>query len=85
MPPSRDQPAYPDSGAVAVAQQTAQEGQDIGIGIKQCADQADVIEGINITNYDRLIALTPARSVAWCWTNRSSNTTTPAQIPSRTD
>jgi superfamily II DNA or RNA helicase len=39
---------------LAVAQQTAQEGQDIGIGIKQCADQADVIEGINITNYDRL-------------------------------
>lgn len=39
---------------LAVAQQTAQEGQDIGIGIKQCADQADVIDGINITNYDRL-------------------------------
>ena len=50
----RDQPPILILAPLAVAQQTAQEGQDIGIGIKQCADQADVIDGINITNHDRL-------------------------------
>lgn len=45
---------------LAVAQQTAQEGQDIGVGIKQCADQSDIIDGINITNYDRLHRFDPS-------------------------
>lgn len=39
---------------LAVAQQTAQEGADIGIAVNVCRDDADVREGINITNYDRL-------------------------------
>jgi len=45
---------------LAVAQQTAQEGQDIGIAVKQCHDAAEVVDGINVTNYDRLHRFDPA-------------------------
>lgn len=39
---------------LAVAQQTAHEGADIGINVTVCREDADVRDGINITNYDRL-------------------------------
>lgn len=39
---------------LAVASQTVHEGQDIGVSVKLCREDSDVVEGINITNYDRL-------------------------------
>jgi hypothetical protein len=39
---------------LAVAHQTAFEGGGIGIQVKVCRDGADVVPGVNITNYDRL-------------------------------
>lgn len=39
---------------LAVAQQTAQEGLDIGVTVTVCREDGDVRDGINITNYDRL-------------------------------
>lgn len=46
---------------LAVAQQTAQEGADIGITVNVCRDDTDVRDGINITNYDRLHRIDPER------------------------
>jgi len=39
---------------LAVAQQTVQEGDAIGVQVTHCRDAADVKPGINITNYERL-------------------------------
>lgn len=39
---------------LAVAEQTAREGAKFGIPVKVCRTQADVVEGINITNYEML-------------------------------
>lgn len=39
---------------LAVAPQTVHEGASIGIGVTLCREAADVRDGINITNYDRL-------------------------------
>lgn len=39
---------------LAVAAQTVEEGQAIGVTVKQCKDGAEVEPGITITNYDRL-------------------------------
>jgi len=39
---------------LAVAAQTALEGERIGIPVTVCRDGADVRPGVNITNYDRL-------------------------------
>lgn len=39
---------------LAVACQTAQEGKEIGIEVNLCKENADVKDGINITNYDRM-------------------------------
>lgn len=39
---------------LAVAAQTAKEGREIGIDVAVCREAADVQDGINITNYDRL-------------------------------
>src|SRR5687768_15262131 len=39
---------------LAVAQQTAREGEKFGIGVTVCRTQADVRPGINITNYEML-------------------------------
>ncbi len=39
---------------LAVAAQTVQEGESIGVRVKQCRDGAEVEAGITITNYDRL-------------------------------
>lgn len=39
---------------LAVAAQTVEEGERIGVRVKQCRDGAEVEPGITITNYDRL-------------------------------
>ena len=39
---------------LAVAKQTVQEGLKFGIDVNLCEDQEDVLNGINITNYDKL-------------------------------
>ena len=39
---------------LAVAQQTVQEGAEIGVTVRQCWDGSEVQSGITITNYDRL-------------------------------
>ncbi len=38
---------------LAVAQQTANEGAQIGIDVTVCRDQSDVRPGVNVINYDR--------------------------------
>lgn len=45
---------------LAVAHQTAREGQKFGIGVTVCRTQADVRPGINITNYEMLPHFDPA-------------------------
>lgn len=39
---------------LAVAQQIAREGAKFGIPVTVCRDQADVRDGLNVTNYERL-------------------------------
>ncbi len=39
---------------LAVAKQTAQEGKKFGVDVNICRSQKDVINGINITNYEML-------------------------------
>jgi len=39
---------------LAVAEQTRREGEKFDIQVKICESQADVIEGVNITNYEKL-------------------------------
>lgn len=39
---------------LAVAQQTAREGQSIGLDVTVCRDGSDVRPGVNVTNYDRI-------------------------------
>lgn len=39
---------------LAVSSQTIEEAKKIGIDVKYCKEQSDVINGINITNYERL-------------------------------
>ena len=39
---------------LAVASQTVAEGKEIGIDVTLCKENADVRDGINITNYDRM-------------------------------
>ena len=39
---------------LAVASQTVAEGKEIGIDVTLCKENADVKDGINITNYDRM-------------------------------
>ena len=52
--------AHEGSGSVlilaplAVAQQTAREGHKFGIPVKVCRTQADVVDGVNITNYEMM-------------------------------
>lgn len=46
---------------LAVAAQTAREGERLGVQVKVCRDGADVEPGINITNYDRIHRFDPAR------------------------
>ena len=45
---------------LAVAQQTSDEGEDIGVSVTVCRDGADVRRGINITNYDRMHRFDPS-------------------------
>ena len=46
---------------LAVAAQTVEEGESIGVKVKQCKDGAEVEPGITITNYDRLHRFDTAR------------------------
>ena len=39
---------------LAVNAQTAREGSKIGLHVQMCESQADVINGVNITNYEKL-------------------------------
>lgn len=39
---------------LAVAVQTAREGERLGVPVKVCRDGSDVEPGVNVTNYDRL-------------------------------
>lgn len=39
---------------LAVASQTVREGKKFGIEVKICESQEDVVDGINITNYEKL-------------------------------
>ena len=45
---------------LAVAQQTKREGQECGIEVNVCRTQADVQNGLNITNYEMLQHFDPA-------------------------
>lgn len=45
---------------LAVAAQTAAEGASIGVQVKVCRDGSDVVNGINVTNYDRLHRFDPS-------------------------
>jgi len=45
---------------LAVAAQTAREGERLGIPVTVCRDGADVQPGVNITNYDRLHRFDPS-------------------------
>lgn len=44
---------------LAVASQTVAEGARMGIAVHECRDQADVVDGISITNYERLHRFDP--------------------------
>ena len=37
---------------LAVSAQTVREGRKFGIAVNQCRDSGDVVDGINITNYE---------------------------------
>jgi superfamily II DNA or RNA helicase len=39
---------------LAVSAQTVLEAQKLGIDVKLCAEQADIVNGVNITNYEKL-------------------------------
>lgn len=39
---------------LAVTEQTKREGEKFGINVNICANQEDVVKGINITNYEKL-------------------------------
>jgi DNA modification methylase len=45
---------------LAVAKQTIREGAKFGIKAKYCADQSEVVNGINVTNYERLERFEPS-------------------------
>lgn len=46
---------------LAVAQQTAREGAIIGVDVNVCKEDADVRDGVNVTNYDRIHKFDPGR------------------------
>lgn len=45
---------------LAVSIQTVKEAEKLGIKIQLCSEQSDCIEGINITNYEKLEHFSPA-------------------------
>lgn len=49
---------------LAVAEQFAEEGEKFGIEVNVCRDGADVRQGINVTNYERLHRFDVSRFVA---------------------
>ena len=46
---------------LAVAEQTVDEGNSIGVEVTHCRDGSDVQPGVNITNYERLHRFDPSR------------------------
>jgi superfamily II DNA or RNA helicase len=46
---------------LAVAEQTVEEGQSIGVAVHHAREECDLRPGINITNYDRLHKFSTAR------------------------
>jgi len=46
---------------LAVAAQTAGEGETMGVNVTVCRDDSDVRPGINVTNYDRIHRFDPGR------------------------
>jgi hypothetical protein len=49
---------------LAVSYQIAREGKKFGIEVKVCSSQADVVPGINVTNYERLHLFEPSKFIA---------------------
>ena len=49
---------------LAVAEQFVDEGHKLGIDVTRCYESADVRDGINVTNYDRLHRFDPSAFVA---------------------
>lgn len=45
---------------LAVSKQTVEEGKKLNIDIKLCTSQSDIIQGINITNYEKLHNFNPS-------------------------
>ena len=45
---------------LAVGEQTAREGEAIGVNVTVCREACDISEGVNITNYDRLHKFDPS-------------------------
>lgn len=45
---------------LAVARQLAREAEAVGVEARVCKSQADVIDGVNVTNYDRVHLFDPA-------------------------
>lgn len=46
---------------LAVAQQTAEEGRAIGVGVTVCREAGDARPGVNVTNYERMHRFDPSR------------------------
>ena len=46
---------------LAVAQQTAREGASIGVSVNVAKEDADIRDGVNVTNYDRIHKFDPTR------------------------
>lgn len=44
---------------LAVAEQTQREGQKFGVEVTVCATQADIVNGVNITNYEKMHHFVP--------------------------
>ncbi len=49
---------------LAVAKQTASEGEAVGVAVTVCRDGSDVRPGVNVTNYDRLHRFDPGEFCA---------------------
>jgi len=51
---------------LAVSYQTKNEGKKFGIKINICESQDDIVNGINITNYEKLHKFNPSKFIAIC-------------------
>lgn len=48
---------------LAVSEQTCREGEKFGIKVNICKSEADICNGINITNYEKLHKFTPDKGI----------------------